>query len=57
LSSRTSHLSASVSACFPSPSWGRRSSGCTRTRKLSRCRTNVPQRSSPSSSLWAKPMP
>ena len=34
-SSRMSHLKASSSACFPSPSRGRRSNGSTRARKLS----------------------
>jgi len=45
-SSRMSHLKAPSSACFPSPSRGRRSSGSTRARKLSTHGTNVPRCSS-----------
>jgi hypothetical protein len=57
LSSKTSHLRASGSAYFPSPSRGRRSSGATRKMKLSRRGTNVPRCSSSNSSPWTKPMP
>ena len=48
---------ASGSVCFPSPSWGRRNNGFTRTRKLLTHGANAPRHSSPNSFPWAKPLP
>jgi hypothetical protein len=56
LSSRMLHLRALGSACFPSPSWGRQNSGFTKKRKLLSHETNVPWRSLPNFSPWAKLM-
>ena len=42
---------------FPFSLLGKRNNGFIRIQKLSTCGTNVPRRSSPSSSRWAKRMP